>query len=369
MDLQDDHPEKAPLRVLRDDGSADPATDPRLSPETLLRGYREMTRVRVLDARMTTLQRQGRVGFYGAAHGQEAVPIGTALALEPSDWVFPALREQSAMLVRGFPLRSFVAQAFGNAGDILKGRQMPSHPSARAAHQVSWSSCVGPQLPHAVGAAWAMRARKTSSVAVAFLGDGATSQADFHSAMTFAGAWKAPCVFVCQNNGWSISVPTAKQSASRTLATKALAYGVPGMRVDGNDLVAVMRVASEALVRARAGLGPTFVEAVTYRMGPHSTSDDPTRYRSQAETEVWARRDPLARLRKHLEQRGLVTEESDALLYAEHAAEIASAVEEVERLPPPERESLFADVYAEMPWNLREQLASLKKNGPPPTRG
>src|SRR5579883_1808975 len=163
-ELRDDDPDVALLRVMRDDGSADHATDPRLPGETLLRAYREMRRLRLLDARMITLQRQGRVGFYGAAQGQEAVPIATGLALEARDWVFPALREQSIMLVRGFPLRAFVAQIFGNAGDVLKGRQMPSHPSGRAVNQVSWSSCIGPQLPQAVGAAWAMRARQTRSV-------------------------------------------------------------------------------------------------------------------------------------------------------------------------------------------------------------
>jgi pyruvate dehydrogenase E1 component alpha subunit len=366
-ELRADDPDIGLLRVLRDDGSADPATDPQLSQATVRLAYREMKRVRLLDARMTTLQRQGRIGFYGAAHGQEAVPIATGLACGPEDWVFPALREQSVMLVRGFPLRAFVAQVFGNAGDVLKGRQMPSHPSGRAVHQVSWSSCIGPQIPHAVGAAWAMRARKSAAVAVGFMGDGATSQADFHAAMNFAGVWKVPCVLVCQNNHWSISVPAERQTASRTFAVKARAYGVPGLRVDGNDLLAVSRAMHDALDRARSGGGPTFIEAVTYRMGPHSTSDDPSRYRSQAEVEEWAAKDPLRRLRRHLVHLGVVTDASDAELEAELTAEIAAAVDEVERLPPPARESLLDDVYAEMPWHLREELESLKKVGPPPT--
>jgi pyruvate dehydrogenase E1 component alpha subunit len=250
-ELRDDDPDIALLTVLRDDGSADPATDPKLPSDVLLRGYREMRRLRLLDARMILLQRQGRVGFYGAAHGQEAVPIATGLAVAPGDWVFPALREQSVMLVRGFPLAAFVAQVFGNSGDVLKGRQMPSHQSGRAVNQVSWSSCIGPQLPQAVGCAFAMRAGKTGAVAVGFCGDGATSQGDFHSAMNFAGVWKAPCVLVCQNNHWSISVPTAKQTASRTLAVKARAYGIPGLRVDGNDLLAMHLAISGALERAR----------------------------------------------------------------------------------------------------------------------
>jgi pyruvate dehydrogenase E1 component alpha subunit len=368
-ELRDDDPDIALFRVLRDDGTADPATDPHLPAETLLRGYREMRRLRTLDARMILLQRQGRVGFYGAAQGQEAVPIGTGLAVGADDWVFPALREQSVMLVRGFPLTAFVAQVFGNGGDVQKGRQMPSHQSGRAVHQVSWSSCIGPQVPQAVGAAWAMRAKKTGAVAVAFCGDGATSQADFHVAMNFAGAWRVPCVIVCQNNHWSISVPTEKQTASRTIAVKARAYGMPGIRVDGNDLLAVVRVLGEAFARARAGEGPTFVEALTYRMGAHSTSDDPTRYRSQEEVDSWALKDPLDRLRRHLVHLGLVTDASDAALEKELVAEIAAAVEAVEKLPAPERASLLDDVYAELPWHLREQLAELQKTSPAPTHG
>jgi len=366
-ELRDDDPDIALLRVLRDDGSADPATDPHLPAPELLRAYREMRRLRLLDARMILLQRQGRVGFYGAAQGQEAVPIATGLAVAPPDWVFPALREQSIMLVRGFPLRAFVAQVFGNSGDVLKGRQMPSHQSGRAVNQVSWSSCIGPQLPQAVGAAFAMRARKSGGVAIGFCGDGATSQADFHAAMNFAGVWKAPCVIVCQNNHWSISVPTERQTASRTIAVKARAYGFPGVRVDGNDLLAVYRAMHEALERARDGGGPTFVEAVTYRMGAHSTSDDPTRYRKQEEVDAWARKDPLDRLRRHLVHLGLVSDASDAALEKELGAEIAVAVDEVERMPAPDRTSLLADVYAELPWHLREQLAQLQTAASAPT--
>jgi pyruvate dehydrogenase E1 component alpha subunit len=372
MDFQglgDDDSDIAMRRVLRDDGSADPATDPFLPAQMVLRAYREMRRLRLLDARMITLQRQGRVGFYGAALGQEAVPIATGLALEPEDWVFPALREQSIMLVRGFPLSAFVAQVFGNTGDVLKGRQMPSHQSARAVHQVSWSSCIGPQLPQAVGAAWAMRARKSSAIAVAFCGDGATSQPDFHVAMNAAGVWRAPCVIVCQNNHWSISVPTERQTASRTIAVKARAYGIPGVRVDGNDLLATYAVVREAIDRARSGGGPTFVEAVTYRMGAHSTSDDPSRYRSDAEVAAWARKDPLDRLRKYLVSIDLLPDAVDAALEAELTAEIAEAVAAVEPLPPPERASLVSDVYAEPPWHLREQLEELQKLAAAPTHG
>jgi pyruvate dehydrogenase E1 component alpha subunit/2-oxoisovalerate dehydrogenase E1 component alpha subunit len=268
------------------------------------------------------------------------------------------------MLVRGFPLTKFVAQVFGNSGDVLLGRQMPSHHSGREVNQVSWSSCIGPQIPQAMGAAWAMKIQKKKSCAIGFMGDGATSQGDFHSAMNFAGVFKVPCVFVCQNNHWSISVPTSRQTASRTIAIKGRAYGVPAVRVDGNDVLAVYKVLHEALTRARAGEGPTFIEAVTYRMGAHSTSDDPTRYRSNAEVEAWAKKDPLDRLRKHLVHLGLVSDESDVALDEALTKEVAEAVNAVESLPPPARDSLFDDVYAERPWNLREQAAELAKVPP-----
>ena len=223
--------------------------------DLLVRAYLEMRRLRLLDARMVVLQRQGRVGFYGACTGQEAVPIATALALAPGDWVFPALREQSVMLVRGFPLTKFIAQVFGNSGDVLKGRQMPSHHSGREVDQVSWSSCIGPQIPQAVGAAWAMKLKKTRSIAVGFCGDGATSQPDFHNAMNFAGVFRTPCVILCQNNHWSISVPVSRQTASATIAVKGRAYGVPSARVDGNDVLAVFKAVQEAALRAREGEG------------------------------------------------------------------------------------------------------------------
>ena len=368
-ELRDDDPDVALTCVLREDGSTDPATDPRLPSDLLLRAYREMRRLRALDAKMILLQRQGRVGFYGAAQRQEAVPIATGLAVDKDDWIFPALREQSVMLVRGFPLGSYVAQIFGNSADVQKGRQMPSHQSGRAVNQVSWSSCVGPQLPHAVGTAWAMRAKKSGAIAVAFCGDGATSQADFHSAMNFAAVWQAPCVIVCQNNHWSISVPTEKQTASRTLAVKARAYGMPGIRVDGNDLLAMLRVLGEAMARARSGGGPTFVEALTYRMGAHSTSDDPSRYRSAVEVESWRRKDPLDRLRRHLAHLGLVSDAGDVALERELAAEIAAAIDAVEPMPPPARDSLLDDVYAEQPWHLREQLDQLQETQAAPTHG
>lgn len=321
--------------------------------------HRFMRLSRLIDERMLALQRQGRIGFYGASIGQEAAPVATALAIEPNDWIFPSLREGAAMLVRGFPLVRFLAQLFGNDWDVLKGRQMPSHMSGRSVNQVSWSSCIGSQLPHAVGAAWAAKIRRESAVSIAFLGDGATSSADFHAALNFAAVFKVPCIFVCQNNQWAISTPLERQTAARSLADKARAYAMKSRRVDGNDVLAVYAVVSEAVDTARAGAGPSFVECITYRMAPHSSSDDPSRYQPQAEVRAWAERDPIRRLEAYLIEHGLADAASLAALEHELKREIESALLAVEGRPPPERATLFEDVYANPPWPLVEQRNQL----------
>ncbi len=344
------------MQTVREDGTLAPGAS--LPDEKLLRRMlREMLRIRLLDEKMLGKQRQGKIGFYGTITGQEAVPIATGLAVQPQDWVFPALREGATMLVRGFPLTTWLAQVYGNEGDLLKGRQMPSHMSGRAVNQVSWSSCIGPQVPQAVGAAMAAKLKRDPVVTLAFLGDGATSEPDFHAAMNFAAVYKAPTVIVCQNNHWSISVPTKGQTASETIAIKAAAYGMPDIRIDGNDVVIVHAVLRDAIERARRGEGPTFVEAVTYRIGPHSSSDDPTRYRSNDEVELWKARDPIARLEKLVTTRGILTTEALATVCGELASEIENAIKEVESLPPPARQTLFEDVFGSQPWHLREQAA------------
>jgi pyruvate dehydrogenase E1 component alpha subunit/2-oxoisovalerate dehydrogenase E1 component alpha subunit len=317
--------------------------------------YREMKRVRLLDQRMTTLQRQGRVGFYGACTGQEAAVVAAGLAASAKDWMFPALRENAIMLVRGLDLVRYLAQIYGNAADALKGRQMPNHISAKAVNQVSWSSCIGTQLPHAVGAAFAAKLKGDDAVAIGFLGDGATSAPDFHAAMNFAAVFHLPVLLVCQNNQWAISVPVSRQTASVTIAAKGSTYGMRSARVDGNDVVAVYLALADALSRARHGGGPTFLELLTYRMAPHSTSDDPSRYRSADEVEIWMQKDPVQRLARHLLRRGLLTPADDELLERDILEQIAAAIGEVEQYGPPDSATLFEDVYAETPWHLIEQ--------------
>ena len=332
---------------------------PPIARETLLRLYREMVRLRTLDERMMMLQRQGRVGFYGACTGQEAATLASAIAFEPGDWIFPALREGGAMLLRGFPLVPYLCQVFGNSGDETKGRQMPSHMASRSVNQVSWSSCIGTQLPQAVGAAMAARIKRDRTVIAAYLGDGATSEGDFHVAMNFAGVFKAPVVFICQNNHWAISVPTSKQTASESIAVKAQAYGFPGAKVDGNDAIEVYLAVQAAIARARSGGGPTLIECETYRIGAHSSSDDPTRYRDEREVEAWRKRDPLELLRGRLQSWGLWAARDEEELRASALDEVNRAIAEAERKPPPSRESLFDDVYSNAPWSLREQREEL----------
>ncbi|MDF1566172.1 MAG: thiamine pyrophosphate-dependent enzyme [Deltaproteobacteria bacterium] len=337
----------------------DPFEAAGITPERLLAVHRSMLLLQALDDRMMKHQRQGRIGFYGAANGQEAVPVVTAEALEARDWIFPALREGASMLHRGFPLTTYLSQIFGNGGDVLKGRNMPSHMADRGVNQVSWGSVIGTQISQAVGAAWAARYRGDDVVVAAFMGDGATSSNDFHAGLNFAAVWKAPVVFVCQNNQWSISVPTTAQTGSETIAQKAVAYGMRGYRVDGNDALALHRVLRETATAARRGEGPALIECLTYRMGAHSSSDDPRVYRDDREVEAWARRNPVDRLSAFLRGSGHLDEAGEEAMKVEVAAEVAAAVAEAEALGPPPREALFEDVFEAPDWRLREQAAEL----------
>ncbi|MEZ6184469.1 MAG: pyruvate dehydrogenase (acetyl-transferring) E1 component subunit alpha [Planctomycetota bacterium] len=349
------------LRVIDGEGRVIPGAElPDLSPERLLQLYRAMVLMRALDKRLLGLQRMGRIGFFGSALGQEASVIGSGAALEPEDWVLPALRENGIMLLRGFPLDKYFAHMFGNALDVMKGRMQPMHFSGREVNQVSWSSCIANQLPQAVGVAYAMKLKGDKKVAMGFIGDGGTSEPDFHAALNFAGVWKVPAVFVIQNNQWAISVPVEKQSVSRTLAIKATAYGMPGVRVDGNDVLAVYREVKLAVDRARKGEGPTLLELMTYRRGGHSSADDPSRYRDERESEPWERLDPVERFRAFLEHQGLWDDAQEAALEDEQRQAISAAVKGAEQAALPGPETLLDDVYADDPPVLLEQRAQLR---------
>ncbi len=346
------------LRALRPPSEPPPVDD--LTPETLRAMHRAMVLVRTFDLKMVRLQRQGRISFYGPITGQEAATLGLAYAMRPEDWIFPALREAAVALVRGLDLRRMVAQCFGNALDTTRGRQMPCHYAHPPGHYYAMSSSIGSQLPHAVGCAYALKVQGRPGVSVGCLGDGAVSEGDFHAAMNFAGVFRVPCVFFCQNNQWAISVPYRAQSATETIAEKAVAYGFEGIRCDGNDILAVYETTRRALERARTGGGPTLVEALTYRVLGHTTSDDPSRYRDERETERWKARDPIRLFAARLQERGVLDQETIAKVDAWAKAVVEQAVAEVEGAPPPPLESLIEDITARPGRRLEEQLAQLR---------
>jgi pyruvate dehydrogenase E1 component alpha subunit len=349
------------VRVLNDDGTVDPAVDPGISRSDVIELYRAMVRVRLLDERLVLLQRQGRIGFHIGSLGEEAAILGSVYAMKKEDWVFPCYREFGAALWRGMPLQRYVDNMFGNANDPAKGRQMPDHYTWRKGHFGSISSPIGTQIAQAVGFAWASKIKKAPVTALVYFGDGSTSSSDFHNALNFAGVFAAPVIFLCRNNGWAISVPTERQTGSATFAQKGEAYGIPGVRVDGNDIFAVVKVTRDALARAVRGEGPTLIEALTYRLSGHSTSDDPKAYRPDAWLDPWRRLDPIPRLRRHIERVAGWTEAQDKELERQLDAELKEAISVAEKTPPPPLDSLFEDVYAELPWHLVEQRDELRR--------
>jgi pyruvate dehydrogenase E1 component alpha subunit len=349
------------VKVIRDDGTLDPAHDPQLPPERIVELYGWMVRTRIIDERLVTLQRQGRIGFHIGSLGEEATILGSAAAARKQDWIFPCYREFGALLLRGMPLQSYVDNMFGNGNDPVKGRQMPDHYSGKPFKFGSVSSPIGTQITQAVGFAWAAKMKKDELATLVYFGEGATSSNEFHNGANFAGVFKTPTVFLCRNNGWAISVPASKQSASKTFADKAIAYGIHGVRCDGNDLLAVYKTTKDAIARAARGEGATLIETLTYRLSGHSTSDDPKAYRKDAEVESWRSKDPVTRLRGYLEKKGLWNGEKQTKLEEDTAAELAECVKIAEKAPPPPLESMFEDVYGEMPWHLREQRDQLVK--------
>ena len=334
------------LSILDSDGTLDADLDPGLPPEDLRRLYRAMLLGRRLDDRMVRLQRQGRIGTFAPIKGQEAAQMGSVFTLRPTDWMVPSFRETAAMVWRGWAIEKVLAFY---AGRLEGGGPEPG--------QRDLPVCipVATQIPHAVGLGYAAQYRGDDAVVMVYFGDGATSEGDFHEGLNFAGVWQVPVVFVCQNNQWAISVPIKKQTHSRTLAQKALAYGLPGIQVDGNDVLAVYQASREAVDRARSGGGPTLIECVTYRLSVHTTADDPTKYRSEEEVREWERKDPLARFTAYLEKRNVQI----AGLEAEVDEEIAQAVARFEAMLPADPTTMLDHVYAERPPHLERQRAEL----------
>ncbi|MDH2900736.1 MAG: pyruvate dehydrogenase (acetyl-transferring) E1 component subunit alpha [archaeon] len=362
------HIEGEMIQVISLEGKINTGQEPKLSPEDLKKLYETMVLTRVLDTKCMNMQRQGRIGFYVPCAGQEAAQIGSAFALTPEDWTAPTYRDQGVALIRGIGLRKIFAHLMGNSSDSMRGKQMPNHWGFKEINLMSVASPIAAHLPIATGVAMSMKLRKKNTVVLAYHGDGATSEGDFHCAYNFAGVYKAPIVFICENNGWAISVPVAKQTASATLSIKAEAYGFDGVRVDGNDVLAVYKATKLAVDRARNGGGPMMIECLTYRMGPHSTSDDPNRYRTKEEIEFWKKRDPIERFKNYLAQRGIWNEQYEKEVRTKVEDEVNKAIEEEEKVPPPDVSTMFRDVYAEEPNSLKEaeeEALSLSESSSP----
>jgi pyruvate dehydrogenase E1 component alpha subunit len=339
------------LSILDQDGKVNKELEPRIPDDVLLKGYRTMLLTRLADEKALKLQRQGRLGAFPPSKGQEAAPIGPAMAMQDEDWFVWSFREMGGLLYRGIPLRTLLLYWMGNE----EGSNYPANIKATP-------SCVpvGSQIPHSVGLAYAERMKGSKGAAVAFFGDGGTSEGDFHEGLNFAGVMKTPNLFVCQNNQWAISLPRREQTAAATLAQKAVAYGFPGILVDGNDLLAMYAASKEALDRARKGEGPTLIEAFTYRLGDHTTSDDATRYRLEAELKEWEKKDPLPRTRKYLIERGLWTDAKNKELMQELTEFIEAEVKIAEEHPHPTLDEVFDHTYAELPPSLLKQRDDLR---------
>jgi pyruvate dehydrogenase E1 component alpha subunit len=350
------------LQILDDDGNLiDPSKEPKISKEKLLRALDVMIQVRTLNDKGIRLQRQGRVGFHIYTLGQEA-HTGAAIALDPEDWVYPAYREHGMALYREMPAEDIFHHLFANERDAQKGRRLPGLFGNKKINFVNPSAPIGTQVVQAAGTAYAQKYKNTKEVTIVFFGDGATSSNDFHSGMNFGAVTKSPCIFVCQNNRWAISVPLSKQSAQLDLVKKAEGYGMPGIQIDGNDVLAFYVATKEAAERARKGEGPTFIESITYRVGPHTSSDDPTRYRDKKEVEEWERKDPIKRFSNYLINKGHIKEDHVKKLQEKYDTLFNEYIEKADKTSKPTIETMFDDVFAELPEYLIEQLEEVKQN-------
>ncbi|HKI55756.1 MAG TPA: pyruvate dehydrogenase (acetyl-transferring) E1 component subunit alpha [Trueperaceae bacterium] len=338
-----------PLRYIAEDGTA--ADGLPFTADELVRGYRAVARARLFDDRAMTLQRQGKLGVYPPYRGQEAAQVGAVLALGASDWLVPSYRDTGAAITHGLPLSQAILYWRADPA----GWQFPE-----GLRVLPFYIPIATQLLHAVGVASAGRYREEDWVALTFIGDGGSSEGDFHEALNFAAVYDAPVVLMVENNGWAISVPTEKQMKNPRIAERAAGYGIPGVVVDGNDLAAVWHASREAVARARAGEGPTLIEAVTYRMGPHTSSDDPSRYRLEEQGKPWEARDPVLRLRLALAAMGAWDDAREDALQSELKEEFQAAVREADAAPEPLPQQIVEQVFAEMTGDARRAWEVLK---------
>jgi len=354
------------VRVLDDEGRAVGPWDPKLSADTMRKMLRDMALTRAFDERMFRAQRQGKTSFYMKCTGEEAVAVAAAYALDRDDMCFPAYRQQGLLISRGWSLVDMMNQIYSNSGDKLKGRQLPIMYSFKDAGFFSISGNLTTQYPQAVGWAMASAAKGDTRIVATWCGEGSTAEGDFHSACTFASVYRAPVILNVVNNQWAISSFSGFAGAeSTTFAARAVGYGIAGLRVDGNDVLAVYAATEWAAERARTNQGPTLIEHFTYRAEGHSTSDDPSAYRSAEERTEWPLGDPIARLKQHLIAIGEWDEDRHAAMDLELAETVKAAAKEAEKngilghgLNQP-FETMFEDVFEEMPWHLREQCAQM----------
>lgn len=354
MRLEDHNPlENKEYSVLDFKGNLDKdETLPELSNDELLNLYKTMLFSRIIDERALSYQRQGRMLTYAPNTGQEATQIGSAYAMAEGDWLVPAFRELGAMLIRGVPLKNIYLYWYGNEW----GSHMPE-----GVNVLPTSIPIASQYQHAAGIGMANNIKGEDRVVVTYVGDGGTSHGDFHEALNFAGVFNAPVVFIIQNNQYAISTPREKQTKSETLAQKAIAYGIPGVLVDGNDIFAMYNASKAAIDRARKGEGPTLIEAHTYRLGAHTTSDDPTIYREDIEVEEWKEKDPVTRFRHYLEKEGILTKEWEDKTTEELDQEVKDVFHSLENDSEYKIEDIFNYQYETMPPQLEEQLEEYKK--------
>jgi 2-oxoisovalerate dehydrogenase E1 component alpha subunit len=361
------------VRVLDDDGKAVGPWDPKLEPALLQKGLRDMMLTRAFDDRMFRMQRQGKTSFYAKSTGEEAVSVGASLALEPSDMCFPTYRQQGILIARGWPILDMMCQIYSNELDRMKGRQLPVLYSAKKAGFFSLAGNLSLQYPQAVGWAMASAYKRDRRIAAAWIGEGASAEGEFHHGLVFGAVYHAPVIFNLVNNQWAISSSQGVAGGEEaTFASRAIGYGIPGIRVDGNDLLAVYAVTRWAADRARSNHGPTLIEMFTYRVGGHSTADDPSRYRPADEAQHWPLGDPVTRLKTHLIQLGAWSEDRHAALAAELDELVQKTNAEAQSHgvlaegPHHDPASMFEDVFKEMPWHIREEQAEyLRLHGAP----
>ncbi|MBS3101725.1 pyruvate dehydrogenase (acetyl-transferring) E1 component subunit alpha [Candidatus Woesearchaeota archaeon] len=338
------------LQVLDENGSCDEALMPKLSNDEIKNLYEMLVLTRVFDQKAFNMQRQGRLGTYIQFKGQEACQVGSAMALEDKDFIFPMYRNSALLIARKQPIVQVLQYWSGDERGSISPQNVNNFPIAIP---------VGTQTVHAAGAAFAAKLQGKKQVSAVYFGDGATSKGDFHEAMNFAGVFQVPAVFICENNQYAISVPRAKQTHSETIAQKAIAYGIEGIQVDGMDVFAVYKAAKDAVDKARSGKGPTLIECYTYRMADHSTSDDASKYRTKEELELWAKKDPIERLEKYMRKKGLLDDayKNNVLTKSQEAVE--KAVTEFEKLPPPDPKDIFKYVFAEMTQQQKEEMEDI----------